>query len=171
MTPAVAELAALTRWTRPRPAATDWLPVERRLGLPVPASFRELAELFGPGEFSQYLFLSGPGDERTAHSLARESAAWLSPGAADHLRPYPPPGEPGGLVPWGGTCHGDSFFWLPDPARPDAWPVLALSENADWHRFDLTVPEFVLEVIRPHGTAGPFAVGDLVLPSFLPAAP
>ncbi|MFD0567606.1 hypothetical protein ACFQ2M_40810 [Kitasatospora saccharophila] len=86
MTPAVAELAALTRWTRPR-TATDWLPVERRLGLPVPASFKELAETFGPGEFSQYLFLAGPGDERAAHSLARESAAWLFPGAADLLHP------------------------------------------------------------------------------------
>lgn len=170
MTPAVAELAALTRWTRLR-AATDRLPVERRLGLPVPASFKELAETFGPGEFSQYLFLAGPGDERAAHSLARESAAWLFPGAADLLHPYPPPGEPGGPVPWGGTCHGDAFFWLPDSADPDTWPVLALGESADRHRFDLTVPEFVLEAVRPGGTVDPFAVGGLVPPSFRPAAP
>ncbi|GLW54502.1 hypothetical protein [Kitasatospora phosalacinea] len=171
MTPAVAELAALTRWTRRRATATDWLPVERRLGLPVPASFKELAETFGPGEFSRYLLVHGPGDERTPHSLARARAAWFSPAAADLLHPYPPPGEPGGPVPWGGTCHGDTFFWLPGAARPDTWPVLALSETADWHRFDLTVPEFVLEAIRPDGTVAPFAVGDLVPPSFLPAAP
>ncbi|MFF4341199.1 hypothetical protein ACFY00_14835 [Kitasatospora sp. NPDC001540] len=162
-------LAALTGWHRPRSTTTDWTPAERALGLPVPGSFRELAELFGPGEFSRYLFVSGPGDERTAHSLAGASAPWFSPGAADLLHPYPPPGAPGGLVPWGGTCHGDTFFWLPGPTDPDTWPVLALSESTDWHRFDLTAPEFVLEAIRPDGTVAPFAVGDLVPPSFLPA--
>ncbi|MFB7947926.1 hypothetical protein ACFC6L_23770 [Kitasatospora phosalacinea] len=171
MTPAVAELAVLTHRPRLRAPATDRLPLERRLGLTVPASFKELAETFGPGEFSQYLFLSGPDDERTAHSLARASAPWYSPAAADLLRPYPPPGEPGDPVPWGGTCHGDTFFWLPAPTDPDTWPALALSETADWRRFDLTVPEFVLEVIRPGGTVDPFAVGDLVPPSFLPAVP
>ncbi|WP_457033570.1 hypothetical protein [Kitasatospora sp. P5_F3] len=166
----VREIASLVGWNRAGTADIDWAPTEESLGLRIPESFKEIAEVFGPGEFSQYLFVSGPGDEHVSESLVREVALWSEPTiSADLMRPYLPRPADGGLVAWGRTCQADTFFWLPSSEDPDSWPILALEEDfAGWHRFDMTVPEFILEVIGPGGGVHPFSVGDIVPPSFLP---
>ncbi|WP_052390823.1 hypothetical protein [Streptomyces sp. NRRL B-24484] len=161
-------LAELVGWRGGRSSSCDWAAVEGEIGLGLPGSFKEMVEVFGAGEFSQYLFVPGAGG---ADSPARLTAAWAAPAVhgSGILDPYVARPAPGGLVPWGQSCQGDVFFWLPCSADPEVWPVLALEEDSvAWHRFDMRVPEFVLQVVSPGGQAAPFAVGDLVPPSFTP---
>lgn len=169
--PLVREIYELVDWTGRHAGPFDWSPIERGLGLRVPESFKEVAEFFGPGEFSQYLFVAGPGGGGVSDSLASQVAVWSEPNVgADLLRPYRTRPAEEGLVAWGSTCQGDTLFWLPCSPDPELWPILALEEDsAAWHRFDMTVSEFILKVIGPNGGVDPFSVGRVVNPSFVPA--
>ena len=51
--------------------------------------------------------------------------------------------EPGGLLPWGGSLAGHSYWWETSPDDPDDWTVLALSPTGERRRFPLSVTELL----------------------------
>jgi hypothetical protein len=163
-----------------RPAVTsapvDWELTERTLGVRLPEDYKELCAAFGSGRFCTYLDIDA-GDSPYGigllatweRYLPRYPAEWEE---NEFLAPYRihRPGGRGGLIPWGGTETGDSFFWLVEGADPALWPTLARSgDDDDWTRIDLPASEFIARAVlepgfRPHG------VFDDVPPSFEPYA-
>lgn len=125
-TPAVEQLPAEASWLErlvavtgrvPRAAGrVDWVAVESRLGTPLPSDYKALVETFGDGMFDGFhgVFIS---DEliKTPELAARLGQA--------PREPHPPFPTSGGLVPWMGNEHKQSFYWITEGPDPDQWPV------------------------------------------------
>ncbi|MFF3871372.1 hypothetical protein [Streptomyces sp. NPDC001978] len=86
--------------------------------------------------------------------------------------PYPihVPGTTGGLIPWGGSRAGETFFWQVTDGAVDAWPVLAKSKDSEyWHRYEMTATEFLYRILTDPRFR-PYTVADAVPePFFEPA--
>lgn len=134
----------------------DWNSVESQLGVALPDDYKELCDRFGPGIFSEYLWVApGEGgdsvlDWRRAHLSMFEG----NPAGEDiTFGSYRPCGleGPNGLLTWGTSETGGFFFWLVDVAvNPDEWPIVArydMSLDQEWDRYEMSVSEFVYRVI------------------------
>lgn len=154
----------LTGW-EPLGISADWAAIERELGVPLLADYKELCEAFGGGTFSDSVgFLAcDEGDSfdlltrwRVSLSVDRDSGLG-SVSAVDPHAVYAPGGT--GLVVWGSTEWADEYCWLIDAERPGEYPVLARShDGGPWHRYDMSTSEFLHRVLadagfRPFGIA------------------
>ncbi|MFJ9817928.1 SMI1/KNR4 family protein [Streptomyces sp. NPDC101151] len=96
---------ALTRLVpppeRPIDAHGDWADVEARLGVRLPADYKQLVERYGHGEFCDYLYLRTP----------------FGPGPHNGLR------YDDGLLVWGTTMDADRLCWRTE-GDPEEWPVV-----------------------------------------------
>ncbi|MFD5378668.1 SMI1/KNR4 family protein [Streptomyces griseoincarnatus] len=154
----------LTGW-EPLGLPVDWATVEEELGVPLPADYKELAEAFGGGVFSESVYFMGcgtslsfdlPAQWRAALSAARDGT-YGSVSAAGPYDAYTPGGK--GIVTWGSTEWADQYCWLIDAERPCEYPVLARSHDpGPWYRYDMSTAEFLHRVLagadfRPFGIA------------------
>ncbi|XMA36606.1 SMI1/KNR4 family protein [Streptomyces albogriseolus] len=160
----VRRVLGLTGW-EPLGLAVDWAEIEKELGVPLPADYKELAEAFGGGVFSESVSFMGCGAGvsfdltagwRGGLSAAREGTygSVSADGPYDH---YTPGGK--GVVTWGSTEWADQYCWLIDAERPGHCPVLARSHDpGPWYRYDMSTAEFLHRVLadadfRPFGIA------------------
>jgi hypothetical protein len=143
----------------------DWEAIEREIGAPLPQDYKELAEAFSGGLFSDtVVFLAC--DEGQAFDLVTQWRAALAADRDQQLgdvsavtpyKIYEPGGE--GLISWGSTEWGDEYFWLIDSTKSGKWPILARGGDIDqWHTFDMPTSEFLYRVLtdtdfRPLGIA------------------
>ncbi|MEU0684358.1 MULTISPECIES: SMI1/KNR4 family protein [Streptomyces] len=154
----------LTGW-EPLGLSVDWAAVEEELGVPLPADYKELAEAFGGGVFSESVSFMGcgtsvsfdlPAQWRASLSAARDGM-YGSVSAAGPYDAYTPGGK--GVVTWGSSEWADQYCWLIDAERPGLCPVLARSHDpGPWYRYDLSTAEFLHRVLadadfRPFGIA------------------
>ena len=154
----------LTGW-EPLGLSVDWATVEEELGVPLPADYKELAEAFGGGVFSESVSFMGcgssvsfdlPAQWRAALSAARDGTYGSVP-AAGPYDAYTPGGK--GVVTWGSTEWADQYCWLIDAERPGHCSVLARSHDpGPWYRYDMSTAEFLHRVLadadfRPFGIA------------------
>ncbi|MFE1262553.1 SMI1/KNR4 family protein [Streptomyces albogriseolus] len=154
----------LTGW-EPLGLSVGWATVEEELGVPLPADYKELAEAFGGGVFSESVSFMGcgtsvsfdlPAQWRAALSAARDGM-YGSVSAAGPYDAYTPGGK--GVVTWGSTEWADQYCWLIDAERPGHCPVLARSHDpGPWYRYDMSTAEFLHRVLadadfRPFGIA------------------
>ncbi|MER5901205.1 SMI1/KNR4 family protein [Streptomyces mirabilis] len=148
--------------------SVDWAAIEGALGVPLPADYKELYEVFGGSIFSDSLyvldFLGRDEDPafdfltRWRVSLPVDQDSKL--GNVSAVEPYAiyAPGSKG-LVEWGSTEWADEYFWLIDAERPGECPVLARSNDVGaWHRYDMPTSEFLYRVLadaifQPFGIA------------------
>ncbi|MFH9179604.1 SMI1/KNR4 family protein [Streptomyces albogriseolus] len=164
----------LTGW-EPLGFSVDWATVEEELGVPLPADYKELAEAFGGGVFSESVsFMSCgasvsfdlPAQWRAALSAARDGT-YGSVSAAGPYDAYTPGGK--GVVTWGSTEWADQYCWLIDAERPGHCPVLARSHDpGPWYRYDMSTAEFLHRVLadadfRPFGIAH-YGLGAMFVP-------
>jgi hypothetical protein len=127
-------IIATTGWTRTEPHPFDWGATEQQLGTRLPADYKELAEIFGPGMFGEWLGLFLPVDyEFYAIDIVTEWSYSLR--LADQLyafwsEPYGLHPKPGGLLQWGFTPDGHlSFYWSVESDDPDHWSVIVGHED------------------------------------------
>jgi hypothetical protein len=132
----------------------DWAEVERQLGTALPADFKQLAEIYGPGEFDETFTLHAPTGDGARVDLvpaAREQAdTWRSIRedviGGGPLVVFP---EPGGLLAWGMVPIGLALCWQTEGA-PDRWPVVVCDDTSltvGVSRFDGPASEFLLAVL------------------------
>ncbi|WP_406315450.1 SMI1/KNR4 family protein [Streptomyces sp. NBC_00118] len=143
----------LTGW-EPLGISVDWAAVEGELGVPLPADYKELYEVFGGGVFSDSLYFLGR-DEGLAFDFLTQWRVDLSVdqdsklgsvSAVDPYAIYAPGGK--GLVEWGSTEWADEYFWLIDAERPGEYFVLARSHDVGgWHRYDMSTSEFLYRIL------------------------
>ncbi|MFD8935123.1 hypothetical protein ACFV0R_07675 [Streptomyces sp. NPDC059578] len=130
-------LVAVTGWEPRTVGRIDWPAVESSLGTPLPSDYKKLVETFGEGLFSDFHQVFMPDDliRRTQWGARHGQASW---------EPYPPFPAPGGLVPWMGNEHEQSFSWITEGPDPDRWPVYATeAEPVAGQRFACTATEFL----------------------------
>jgi hypothetical protein len=152
--PAQDDLLALVPPPAGHPFAYDWNLVEREMGTPLPADYKWLAEMYGPGEFDDMLTIHAPstrGSPTDLVSAAREQADIMRSIREDLLegRPLLVFPEPDGLLAWGKVPTGLSMTWKTS-GSPDTWPVVISDDTSlevDTWTFDGTTTEFLLEVL------------------------
>ena len=128
----------------------DWNAVENQLSFRLPSDYKALFSKYGPGMFSEYVYLGDiasnvprylGGVERTYSII--EQGRLKGPAYWIDLPLYP---TPGGIFPWGHDDNGGELAWLPDTDDPDRWPVIATDGDCSgYDRFDMSVTEFILK--------------------------
>lgn len=160
----VDELVSITGWQSER-QEVEWSDIERRLGTPLPADFKEICEVFGRGAFCGYLELL-PVDSAAPHSLLGRWTAmkerWASPRMRARFEPYRV-FEGSGLILWGQSVTEASYYWLADPSTsPEKWPIVARTDPLEeWHRFDVSTSEFICRVLTDREFR-PFSIASKV---------
>ncbi|MGW0769074.1 SMI1/KNR4 family protein [Streptomyces sp. NPDC002676] len=166
----------LTGW-KPLGISVDWTAIEAELGVPLPADYKELYEVFGGGVFSDCVYFLGR-DGGLAFDFLRQWRAALSAdqdsalgdvSAVDPYAVYAPGGK--GLVEWGSTEWADEYCWLIDAERPGEYPILARADDVGpWHRYDMSTAEFLYRVLAD-ADFQPFGVAQYALnPTFEPGS-
>ncbi|MFK0246866.1 SMI1/KNR4 family protein [Amycolatopsis azurea] len=153
----VDEIARLVGWRagdfRPE---LDWDTVERELGTPLPADYKDLLARFPSGDFRGCIELDNPGqsaddlagtkgsNEKLLEIFADEYTGYLT-GVSYRLFP-----EPGGLYPWGRNDVGGTFWWITDSADPDDWRI-AYNDRDNWHEHPGPMSKVIHEILTSTG--------------------
>ncbi|WP_026423758.1 SMI1/KNR4 family protein [Actinokineospora inagensis] len=135
---AVDDLSQLTGWSGVSYARTDWDVVESRLGVGLPADYKELHRVFPPGDFfgpygdsimfqPPYVVDGVPDQVRQFETEMGELEDWRQSHPEDVPVPLFP--EPGGVLPWARTSR-PVLLWVRDHADPDRWTVAASNGGA-----------------------------------------
>lgn len=147
----VAELEAVIPAMRPwrvGPRPIDWATLEGQLGTSLPSDYRALAEAYPTLQFQDFLRvpLPNPGAESVfASGFEHEAEILRDLWQADLTEGYAPYPEPGGLLCWGTSLDGDSFYWKTGSPNPDEWPVVVFGCNDDWSEFPGGVVKFLAD--------------------------
>jgi hypothetical protein len=131
----------------------EWREVRSKLGIDLPADYKEIIETFPRGRFQGFIEVIRPdtseaGVEYPSYYLQRleDMRQWRhdEPGRF----PFPIFPESGGLLPWGITHRGDLFFWLTEHPDPDRWPVVLTDfDFSFWETLSRPVCELLSRVV------------------------
>ncbi|MFD8015069.1 SMI1/KNR4 family protein [Streptomyces sp. NPDC058955] len=109
----------------------DWAAVEEWLGLPLPADYKAIADVYGPLDLGERLWIQTPfAGEYLDYGTFVEESRRMAPG----------------VLPFGATRTSGTLFW--DTAAgddPDAWTVLLHDPHAEraggdpWRRLGVTL--------------------------------
>ncbi|MFF3215510.1 histone-like nucleoid-structuring protein Lsr2 [Streptomyces sp. NPDC002886] len=172
------DLAAIRRICPPpstgQTTPIDWNAVETELGMNLPEDYKQLADIYGPGEYCDYINiyhphaatpwvnLTGPMPARIRGQLQHDSDQ------GTHPVPYPPQH----LFAIGVTSNGEYLFWITDPQQtPDNWRIAVNEARGPlWYTYDGTLTEFLTAVMTGQTTVPQFP-RDLLDPpiSFKPS--
>jgi hypothetical protein len=127
-----AAVQQLIRGSRPDRGRIDWDRVEVLLGHRLPADYRHLVDLIGPGRYGDITV--HPPDESSDGLLRLHQRVYQfarnrrrdDPGLVQY--PFHP--EPNGFIAWGAAGDGWLLGWQAFCADPDQWPVMEL--NPEW---------------------------------------
>ena len=141
-----------------RADGVDWAYITRALGTPLPRDYQDLVERYQGLVINDRLGvrMPRPGLEQwyvdgvREHLLELEDA-WRTGDSGGHV-PYP---RPRGLIPWGGSIDGDTFYWRTHPDGPEAWTVVVCGACDDWQETDRDLTGYlaglVLGEVEPCG--------------------
>ncbi|MFJ5709088.1 SMI1/KNR4 family protein [Streptomyces sp. NPDC093105] len=96
----------------------DWAAVEEWLGLPLPADYKAIADVYGPVDLGERLWIQTP--------YARDRAGFDYGHFVEESRRMAP-----GVLPFGSTRTSGTLFWDTAADDPDAWPVLLHDPHAE----------------------------------------
>lgn len=155
--------------------AYPWRSVESEIGTALPRDYKELCEAFGPGEFSGYLNVFAGLEGATSiagRSLKLRQMVSGHPIVGEYYSPYKPfDAMRGGLIQWGESQRGETFYWLADSGGPDDWRILAMPEEGGWSQFNMGVSEFIFHVLVGGDIGDGFSVAEFVSPPTFRSAP
>ncbi|MFI0814956.1 histone-like nucleoid-structuring protein Lsr2 [Streptomyces sp. NPDC021098] len=142
----------------PRPI--DWGAVEDTLGMRLPADYKRLASVYGPGDFADFVSICHPhGYTEYSNLTGRMPGIIREYVQRDYDQGKAPvPCHPRHLFTMGGTDNGDDLFWITDPQdAPDTWRItVSVDRGFGWFTFDGTLTEFLFSVLS----------GETVVPQF-----
>ncbi|MFG2988024.1 SMI1/KNR4 family protein [Streptomyces sp. NPDC048257] len=147
MTNALARLSAIAQ-APSEPRQKDWGEVERRLGVELPADYKEFIHVFGGGDWDDYLYVLEPGCPNVNYDLI----AWAEHQAEDleglwEFEKKPAELEAAGarVVPWATTDNGECLYWLVQPdLEPGQWTVMVNeARGGRWEHFSVSCTQFL----------------------------
>lgn len=132
-----------------RRSSIDWTRVSAELSVELPADYVELIEVYGSGQFDEYLYLLEPFCFNPYYDLVREYRD-----RRDALRMLfgeggPRPAEltdpENQVIPWASTDNGEYLYWLVRPGvDPNDWTVLVNEGRGwEWEHFDMGYAQFL----------------------------
>lgn len=144
----------------------DWAMVEvDEVGRSLPGDYKAIVDRFPAGLFQGFVKVVQPNDPGypTGRILGLMWARlddikeWRED--EPELFPLPLYPEPGGVLPWGQSKHGDLFGWLTDSPDPDRWTVVVADhEMSHWDRYDMSASELLIEVVTGRFDGSRFGV-------------
>ncbi|MEU3050653.1 hypothetical protein ABZ705_29805 [Streptomyces sp. NPDC006984] len=152
-------LPALLKFRRSKPRGIDWAFIERELGAPLPEDFKELSDFYTGLILDDFLSVHAPdpGAESEFISVAQEFLEDLEDlHGSDMSYGYAPFPELGGLIPWGDSPEGDTWYWKTGQSDPGRWLIVVSGHNDDWVEVDETLTGYLAGLVR--GTLLPYAL-------------
>ncbi|MFI9411375.1 Lsr2 family DNA-binding protein [Nocardia gamkensis] len=118
----------------------DWDAVETTVGVTLPADYKQLATMYGPGNFCEYLRVYHPHGPTEWVDLLGPMPATLRRQLREDRDTgrFPAPYAADSLSACGVTDNGEYLFWITEPADdPDNWRI-AINEarGPRWYTFD-----------------------------------
>ncbi|MFJ4188830.1 SMI1/KNR4 family protein [Kitasatospora sp. NPDC089509] len=137
-----------------------WERSVERLGVELPADFREFVERYGRVEYSGDLLVVTPslrdgvadgerfdGLHQFNKDVGEMLEEWYGWDGVDG-RPYEPFPAKGCLLAWANNTSSDYFCWDTSAGEPDQWPVVVWRFGiSEWVRFDGGMAEFLAAVL------------------------
>lgn len=133
--------------TRP---ALDWDSVEAQLGRTLPDDYKELAGVYGAGQFDRYVLVHVPDESRdyvdllNAVQQGRERLEYFA--AKGEILPY----RPDELLQVATTDNGDSIYWAaPAGKKPNDWTIVVTGSRDfdEFPEYELGLVDFLVEVL------------------------
>jgi len=150
---------------KPIDASGDWTVPEIALGVRLPEDYKWLVEIYGWGEFCDFLYLRTPYGASKYNGVEWQSGRPSGAPERDRKRyPYPLHPSPGGLLVWGTTMDADRLCWL-TVGDPQDWPVVVWSRDGEYETFAMGVAGFIEGWAGGHVTSR--LLGDME-PDLLP---
>ncbi|WP_189924302.1 SMI1/KNR4 family protein [Kitasatospora xanthocidica] len=139
----------------------NWGDVESALGTSLPASYKSHSEMFGWGEFGNFIEVFSASLEPESGSIVgecrrRQDWADVDDEFASMYAPFELFPSPSGLLIWGAMERGGSLFWETSGEDPNKWPIVAVTEDDRKFSYQMEVSEFIFKCIS--GGVGPFFV-------------
>lgn len=119
----------------PKPTSADLDKAEKKIGAKLPPSYRDFAQLFGPGQHGGYFRIYAPmaGAKYKMSDLAEQTLA-MREGLSDMAEKDKDKKFYGRMVPFADTLGGDIFCWDPLPPKGkqvEEYPVFVLVHGSD----------------------------------------
>lgn len=153
-----------------------WEVVEGAIGVGLPDAYKEYAEVFGRGEFCQFIDVYAPDFSESPRGIVERvlrlaDHAASSPWISDVYEPYGVYPRRGGLLPWGASEAGDRFFWKTDAGDPNEWEIVVKEEGElSWLTYRMSIPEFLYRMMKDPEMGSMYIGGDLNVLSFTPVS-
>lgn len=124
----------------PDSVPVDWDAAESTLGVELPADYKQLATMYGPGSFCEYLRIYHPHSSTEWGDLVGPMPTTLRRQLQKDrdTGTFPLPYAPENLLACGVTDNGEHLFWVTRPADdPDRWRI-AVNEarGSRWYTFE-----------------------------------
>ncbi len=123
------------------PSEADWLTLQAQLGCHLPPSYKEMVNLFGIGEWGNFLHTLVPGYDL-------EYVAWRCSGLAEEFSEFSWYPAEGGLLLWGFTDTRTTLCWDRANSGPNQWEIVIVEEGFEAERFAMSVPLFLANATR-----------------------
>jgi hypothetical protein len=146
----VEQLVQLVPPPRRQSVSPIWAEVEGSMGFELPGDYKELAALYGPGKFDDFLVIFHP-----RHPVSRLNLSPAVTEAAEVLREFEASGEvlpapADQLLAIALTDNGDTVYWVREPSgSPDRWRIAVngARDFDEWHLFDGCLAQFLVSVL------------------------
>jgi hypothetical protein len=156
-----ARLAEILGPPETTPSVIDWIDIERRLGLMLPADYVQWAESYTSLYIDGFLRVLHPVNffSRTDKGGIGEDlmgVAEMDPPVrmevydsrgrilGEELPAYPCYPSENGLVPWGNTDNGDLLLWISE-GNPESWQIVVVDgDSHTWQEFECGFSEFLV---------------------------
>ncbi|MEN8655917.1 hypothetical protein ABCR94_36445 [Streptomyces sp. 21So2-11] len=168
----VERIIAVTGW-EPLNLDLPWDGIEEALGTSLPEDYKKLAEVFGRGEFSEFMRVLSV-DSTGQFDLLHIWKAYLGDSPEDGpdpvLKPYQmyrP--DRRGLIPWAFGEMECSYFWLASAEEdPASWPIVTRGNPYPLQQVRMSTSEFICRVLTDPEFE-PFSIARLFPePDFFP---
>ncbi len=147
----------LPRPQHPHETGSDegWFRVAQQMGTRLPIDYIYYINSYGTGKINGFLTVFGPFSNGHDPGVSLVTQIVLTLGSLRELReefpadyPYPLYFEPGGILPWGQSDDGDSYFWL-TKGSPDKWPVVTMPRHTSGvELFDMPMCLFIARALK-----------------------
>lgn len=131
------------------PRQLDWERLEEEIGFPLPDDYREIVESYGPGLFSDFIFIFDAVPDnlniyiREQDRLAIEALRYLEE-RGNEVIPFQvsPTSE---LIGCGRTVNGDMLYWRTRFSDdPNAWTIVGNESRGDeWFEYQGGLDQFL----------------------------
>jgi hypothetical protein len=141
----------------PPPRASDggagrWNRAEEALGTRLPADYKLLVNIYGPGSFDGFLWVLQPCGSNKNLDLVGQASVRLQSlrelAALGETVPYDIGVGDSGILPWAITDNGDVCYWAVTSAEPGLWQVtINDARSAEWREYPTSATEFLTGVL------------------------